>query len=117
MPLAFRFGRLGETLRVVRGEALAAVAGQEEDGGWRFHPGEKQKDLGTPGDTTIGTCAGNAEAILRYARLSGDRRFLEAGLKALAYMDRFRVPAGAQVWECPVHAPDIYASARAVRAY
>jgi hypothetical protein len=117
MPLAFRLGGVGETLAVIRGDALAALVAQEDDGGWRFYPSEKQKDLGTPGDTAVGTCAGSAEVILRYARLSGDRRFLEAGLKALAFMDRFHVPAGAQVWECPLHAPDIYASARAVRAY
>lgn len=117
MPLAFRLGDLGETLAIMRRRALAALAAQDDDGGWRFYPNEKQKDLGEPGDTTVGTCAGNADALLRYARLSGDRRFLEAGLKALTFMDRFRVPAGAQVWECPLHAPDIYGSARAVSAY
>jgi hypothetical protein len=117
MPLAFRLGDVGAALLWERNGALAALASQDDDGGWRFQPGDKQKDLGQPGDTTVGTCAGNAEALLRYARWSGDRRFLEAGLKALAFMDRFRVPAGAQVWECPLHAPDIYASARAVSAY
>jgi len=43
---------------------------------------------------------------------------VEAGLrKALAHMERYRVPRGAQGWECPILEPDILASAYAVRAY
>jgi hypothetical protein len=54
--------------------------------------------------------------LLDYARLTGDAAAQAAGLKALDYMKRFRVPRGAQVWEVPLHTPDQLASAYAVWA-
>jgi hypothetical protein len=32
-------------------------------------------------------------------------------------MERYRIPRGAQMWECPLYQPDILAAAYAVRAY
>lgn len=55
--------------------------------------------------------------MLRFARMTGDVRVQAAGLKALAFMDRFEVPRAAQVWEVPVHTPDILASSDACEAY
>jgi hypothetical protein len=55
--------------------------------------------------------------LLRFAKITGDKAAKAAGLKALEFMKRFRTPRGAQVWECPLHAPDIMASAYATQAY
>jgi len=67
-------------------------------------------------DTASGVCARPAAELLEYARITGDKAALEAGVRALNYMKRFRVPRGAQVWEIPLHTPDQLASAYAVWA-
>jgi hypothetical protein len=64
----------------------------------------------------LGLCAQRASTLLRYARITGDTNTLAAGLKALDFMERFRVPRGAQTWECPAYEPDILAAAYAMRA-
>jgi hypothetical protein len=57
--------------------------------------------------------------LLEAAAFSGDRELLDAGLNHLRALGRFSqgVPRGAQTWECPLHTPDILASAHLVRAY
>lgn len=57
--------------------------------------------------------------LLEDAAFSGQPQLLEAALARLRAMDKFRngVPRGAQTWECPLHIPDILASAQMVRAY
>ena len=67
-------------------------------------------------DTASGVCARPAAELLEYARITGDKPALAAGIRALEYMKRFRVPRGAQVWEIPLHTPDQLASAYAVWA-
>jgi len=93
------------------------IRSQRADGGWAFQPGnDPQKDLGQAGDSVLGLCAHHAAGMLRYARITGDRDALAAGEKALRFMEQFRVPRGAQTWECPLYEPDILAAAYAVRA-
>jgi len=57
--------------------------------------------------------------LLEAAAFSGDRDLITAGLERLQAMKKFHdgVPRGAQTWECPLHIPDILASAQMVRAY
>jgi hypothetical protein len=97
--------------------ARGALRSQAEDGSWPFRPDEQRKSLGQPGDTVIGLCAPNAFTLLKFARITGDEECLQAGLKALEFMERFHVPRGAQSWECPLYEPDVLASAWAVGAY
>ncbi len=113
----FYFGRLDEAFQAVRAQAEGLMASQEADGSWRFHPDEQRAPLGKAGDAVLGTCAGPAYDLWRYARLTGDPRALAAGEKALLFMRQFRVPRGAQAWECPLYEPDILAAAYAVLAY
>lgn len=110
------------------GEANAVsglIAGQGADGSWRFRArietggvfkGRDYGELGPDNAAEVGTCARNAWRVLRFARMTGDARAREAGLRALAFMERFEVPRAAQVWEVPVHTPDILASADACEA-
>ncbi len=55
--------------------------------------------------------------MLEFAWCTGDKEALAAGLRTLDYMQRFRTPRGAQVWECALHTPDQLASAYLVWAY
>jgi hypothetical protein len=57
--------------------------------------------------------------LLEAAAFSGNPDLVKAGLARLRAMDKFHnsVPRGAQTWECPLHIPDILASAQMVRAY
>jgi hypothetical protein len=57
--------------------------------------------------------------LLEAAAFSGDRDLIAAALERLRAMKKFHngVPRGAQTWECPLHIPDILASAQMCRAY
>jgi hypothetical protein len=87
---------------------------QHADGSYRY--GGKYR-RGHFEDTASGVCARPAYQLLEHAYYTGDQRSLQAGLKTLAYMKRFRTPRGAQTWEVPLHTPDILASGQAVWAY
>lgn len=67
-----------------------------------------------------GHAAPDLATILEAATLSGDQNLIAKGLALLdkqteLYADS--VPRGAQVWEVPLHTPDILASAHLVKAY
>ncbi|MGC8842736.1 MAG: hypothetical protein ACP5QS_02250, partial [bacterium] len=117
LEVAYRLGELEEALRIAENSARETMKSQKEDGSWVFQPDERRKSLGKEGETEIGICAPPATTILRWALISGDEEAKRSGLKALQFMDRFYIPAGAQTWECPLHAPDIYASAVAIPPY
>jgi hypothetical protein len=87
---------------------------QQPDGSFRYDGPYRR---GHFEDTASGACARPAADLLEYARVTGDRAALEAGLKTLDYMKRFRVPRGAQTWELALHTPDQLASAYLVWAY
>ncbi len=113
----YHWGHLPEALAGLRDGAYAALHSQEPDGGWGFYPDEKHAVLGQPGTQVLGTCAGHAYALAKYAAISGDPEVLRGMEKALARLRAFKVPRGAQGWECPLLEPDVLASARAVRAF
>jgi hypothetical protein len=116
--LPFHCGFLPEAVASLEGQINHWIQSQRPDGGWVYQPAnEAQADLGQQGDSVLGTCAHHAAALLRFARVTGDAAALEAGEKALRFMERFRVPRGGQTWECPMYEPDILAAAYAVRAY
>jgi hypothetical protein len=109
---------LGET-------AIRLLDAMEPDGSWRFRTRVETsgvfKDmdyslLGPDRAAEIGTCAHNLYEVLRFARLTGDAGAFEAAEKPLTFIEQFSVPRAAQVWECPVHSPDILAAADAVEA-
>lgn len=106
--------------------AATLMRQQKPDGSWRFSArveksgvfkGKDYSELGPDGAAEVGTCARNAWEVLRFARMTGDAAAAAAGLKALGFMDQFTVPRAAQVWEVPVHTPDILASSDACEAY
>lgn len=117
--LPFYVGYLNEALQRARVGVMGIEKTQGESGEWVFSPGEGMEELGNPGETASGLIATPAEILLRWARISGDEEALKKGLKALEYMEEHHldVPRAAQIWEVPVHTPDILASAKACEAY
>ncbi len=124
--MGFHFGTPTPAIRALVQQAQSVARSQDPDGGWRFHPyiatggvfkGRDYHELGYEGQEAVGLCARKAWMILRAARMTGDESLLRAGLRALRYMDKFIVPRAAQVWEVPVHTPDILASSDACQAY
>jgi hypothetical protein len=105
--------------------ATRLLDSMERDGSWRFRTrvetggifkGMDYALLGPDRAAEAGTCARNLYEVLRFARLTGDAGVFTAAQKPLAFIEQFRVPRAAQVWECPVHAPDILAAADAIEA-
>ena len=114
----FYFGEVEAGLDRLNEIAARWIETQEEDGSWRFRPTtDRAKTLGNEGDAVLGTCATTAQLLLKHARVTGDSESLAAGLKGLKFMGDFKVPRGAQTWECPLHEPDLLAAAHAVGAY
>ncbi len=105
------------------------IAAQRPDGTWPYTctdqvrktceeiTGGEKHALGREGDTNVGICAIAAHNILSDAIRTGRAESIAAGLRALDAMGRFRVPAGAQVWEVHMDAPDVYAAAQAADCF
>ncbi|MCC7493510.1 MAG: hypothetical protein IT204_14240 [Fimbriimonadaceae bacterium] len=115
--LPFVYGHLDGALPALRAAAYQSIGSMAADGSWGYSPPPGMEFLGPRGTRELGTCAVPAQAIWRWARLTGDPEAIGAGRRALAYLDRFVVPAGAQGWECPIHQPDVLAAAAAIRCY
>jgi hypothetical protein len=124
--LGFDYGRAEQGLASLLAQAAARIDSQGADGAWRFDANRKDQgvfkgmdyhELGPDQAAEIGTCARAAYEILLAARMSGDAEAYAAGVRALKFMDQFTVPRAAQVWEVPVHTPDVLAAADAVDAY
>jgi hypothetical protein len=106
-------------------DALQRLDSMDPDGSWRFRTrvettgvfkGMDYSLLGPDRAAEVGTCAHNLYEVLRFARLTGDADLFKAAEKPLAFIEQFAVPRAAQVWECPVHSPDILAAADALEA-
>ena len=110
----FLTGRAEQWLQMTQNQVESILRQQREDGSFRYQ-GPYQK--GHFEDTASGYCGRFAVLLLDAAYFTGNRRALEAGIKTLEYMKRFRTPRGAQTWELSLHTPDILASAHLVHAY
>lgn len=123
---ALRFpGRFDISVAAPSGPA-GLLSERQPDGSWAFdadRPGNvpfegmDYRQLGPHGAVEVGTCAHRAYLVLRYARIGGDWDTYHQMLPTLELMEKFRVPRAAQVWEIPVHTPDVLAAADAVDAY
>lgn len=114
---AFYAGNLPAALDRESKQMESLIASQSEDGSWPYTPDEKHAALGKAGDTSSGWTALRARQLLEYALITDDEKAIEAGLKALTFLDAQTRPEGAQTWELQLHVPDILASAHLVRSY
>ena len=110
----FLTGRANEWLQMRSASVQGIISEQQPDGSFRYR-GKYQR--GHFEDTASGYCAPRAVELLECARLTGNEPAMQAGLKALEFIKHFRDPRGAQTWECPLHTPDILASAYLVHGY
>lgn len=115
--LPFYIGYLEESLSSIRSQIHSLIDKQGVDGEWGFQPTERTRVLGASGVREVGITARRAAEVLRWARMTGDKFALRAGLRALEAMRRYFVPRGAQTWEIAVRTPDVLASAKAVEAH
>lgn len=114
-----------------RASADAAISRQAEDGGFPYKmtdemarrieefremSGSSETTLGDVGQTNSGLTVRELNTILATALLTGQKKYIDAGLKGLEKLNSFTVPRGAQTWEVHAHAPDIYASGLAIDA-
>lgn len=107
-------GRASEWLAHLKHDAEQVRREQQPDGSFRY-TGKFQR--GHFDTTASGYCAIKAMPLLDHAFYTGDATSREAGLKALDFMRRFVTPRGAQIWEIPLHTPDILAAAKCCMAY
>ncbi len=110
----FVTGRADQWRDHLRQRARAVLREQKPDGSFRYD-GKYQK--GHFEDTASGLCAIKARMLLTDAYYNGDAQSLAAGLKALEFIERFRTPRGAQIWEMPLHTPDLLAAAHLVKVH
>lgn len=105
-------GRQWRDRLAARAEAILQEQGS--DGSFRY---AGPMGRGHFEDTASGYCAERAALLLEHAWYTGNARSRTAGARTLEFMKRFRTPRGAQLWEMPLHAPDLTASSWLVRAY
>lgn len=109
--LPFFYGYLPASMDELEKEIRQIQQAQQPDGGWRFRADDPQRrSLGKAGDGVCGLASHHAWMLMRYARITGDAAALSAGERALGWIERFRVPRGASIWECPIYEPDILAA-------
>jgi hypothetical protein len=119
LPFALHhFGTPCRLLAADLGNGRALARRAPEDGKYTFRPTTDQlRTLGAEGSTAVGICARDVRPLLDLALRTGDPQPLQAALKTLKFMEQFSVPRASQVWEVPVHTPDILASGDACDVY
>ena len=115
------YGHVAENAARAQQIGRQALGAFEPDGSVRYHPQPGGPDYAKTHSTNEanGLTSSSVTSLLEAAAFCGDRELLDAALARLRAMNKFRhgVPRGAQTWECPLHTPDILASAHLVRAY
>lgn len=115
------FGEVARNAEQARARGKTLLARFTPDGGVEYHPVAGGIDLGKThsSNQANGLASRVVEDLLEAAAFCGDRELIETGLQHLRALDKFHlgVPRGAQTWECPLHTPDILASAQMVRCY
>ena len=115
------FGHVRESAARARDLAIEMLGRFEPDGSVRYRPRPDGPDYSRThfAKEASGFASRAVQDLLEAAAFTGDRGLIEEALKRLEALSKFRngVPRGAQTWECPLHTPDILASAQMVRAY
>jgi hypothetical protein len=115
------FGHVAENAEQARLRGRELLARFEPDGSVKYRPQAGAVDLGKTHYTNE-ACGYSSRVVLdllEAAAFCGDPDLIVTGLRRVRGLDKFHdgVPRGAQTWECPLHTPDILASAQMVHAY
>jgi len=118
---ALLYGQVAENARRAGQQGWALLRRFEPDGTLLYRPSAGGVDYGKThfAKDANGLTSQIVMTVLESAVLSGDAKLIAEGLRVLRGMDKFAnsAPRGAQTWECPLHTPDVLASAHLVRAY
>lgn len=117
---SFVFGGVMPYVERRRADAESLLARFDEQGIKLYVPGEVDYARTHFAQHANGHAAPDVVQILEAATLSADPRLIKQGLALLDKQTSLyanSVPRGAQVWEVPLHTPDILACAYMVRAY
>ena len=127
LDLAFRMGHIREGLNHEDRVIDEIMTKQNSDGYWRFEPTKEQQILNKIPDpaiknNAIGVSGSHIYRLLHFARITGDSIATKAAFTGLNFIDsvfsgHYAVPRGAQLWEVPIHCPDVLASAHSILAY
>jgi hypothetical protein len=116
----FVFGGIDPYVERRRADAESLLAQFDERGIKPYRPGRVDYGKTHFAHHANGHAAADVAHILEAATLSADPQLIDRGLALLDQQTALyanSVPRGAQVWEVPLHTPDILASAYLVRAY
>lgn len=114
LAMAYFRGGFAEELDLQKGQLDKMVRTQRADGGW----GAEDSVAGRRHETSlVGVTAEHAARVLRSGVLTGDPRHLEAGIKAIRFLDKFDRPSGLRVWDVHPHSPDLLVAAHLISAY
>jgi hypothetical protein len=113
------YGHVGENVRHARQIGRSMLQRFQPDGSVLYQPGKVDYGKTHFSREANGLTAQAVASLLEQASICGDDKLVGEGLRLLRAMDKFTgtVPRGAQTWECPLHTPDILASAHLVKAY
>jgi hypothetical protein len=115
------FGHVRETAVHAADVARESLVRFEADGSLHYQARPDGPDYAKThfSNEATGFTSRAVQDSLEAAAFGGNPLLIAAALKCLDAMDKFRngVPRGAQTWECPLHTPDILASAQMVRCY
>ncbi len=113
LPMAYFRGGFAEELDLEKGRLDKLETSQLSDGGW---PEDSPDEPRKPKASSYGVTAQNAARLLRSGLLTGDRRHLSAGAKALRLLNHCRRPSGMQA-DLHETTPDLYVTAHLISAY
>jgi hypothetical protein len=115
------YGHVDEALAHARQQGRSLLEKFDANLAVKYRPVAGKVDYGKThfSDEANGVTSRVVLDLLEASAFCGEDELLEAALKRLGAMDKFSngVPRGAQTWECPLHTPDILASAQMTRAY
>jgi hypothetical protein len=115
------FGHVEANAEQARRRANELLARFSQDGSVKYQPKPGGPDFARTHSTNeaSGFASRVVLDLLEAAAFCGDRDLIDKSLRQLRVLDKFHdgVPRGAQTWECPLHTPDILASAQMARAY
>ncbi|MFH1732473.1 MAG: hypothetical protein ABIF82_12600 [Planctomycetota bacterium] len=113
LPLAYFRGGFDTELELAKGQLDKLERVQQADGGWAAEkdPAGRKREKSLAGLT-----AQHAAKLLRSALLTGDRGHLDAGIRAIRFLDGVDRPCGLRVWDVHENAPDLLAVAHLIAA-
>jgi hypothetical protein len=115
--LAWRVGGMLKNIETLERVVQRMVEEQEPNGSWTYGGDDNEPPLGLEGQTAPGVCADRLEKVLAYAGVTGDPAATESAVRGLDFAMNFTVPRGDQLWEIPLHTPDIRAAGRMGMAF